>query len=92
MKYLLIPDNIRDLRVTVPIRTRSNAQKTHIYGVKASYNIPLYYLIAFPCICTFLRIFDLKPDYFFVFQGGGTQEYREYSKFRQRRKAEKESV
>ena len=49
-------------------------------------------LTAFPCICTFLRIFDLKPNYFFVFQGGGTQEYREYFKFRQRRKAEKESV
>ena len=76
------------LRVTVPIRTRSNAQKMHIYFVKASYNIPLYYLTAFPCICTFLRIFDLKPNYFFVFQGG-TQEYREYFKFRQRRKAEK---
>ena len=29
---------------------------------------------------------------FFVFQGGGTKEYREYFKFRQRRKAEKESV
>ena len=56
------------------------------------YNIPLYYLTAFPCICTFLRISDLKPNYFFVFQGGGTQEYREYFKFRQRRKAEKESV
>ena len=27
------------LRVTVPIRTRSNAQKTHIYFVKASYNM-----------------------------------------------------
>ena len=26
-------------RVTVPIRTRSNAQKTHIYGVKAAYNM-----------------------------------------------------
>ena len=26
-------------RVTVPIRARSNAQKTHIYGVKAAYNM-----------------------------------------------------
>ena len=26
-------------RVTIPIRTRSNAQKTHIYFVKASYNM-----------------------------------------------------
>ena len=80
------------LRVTVPIRTRSNVQKTHIYFVKAAYNIPLYYITAFPCICTFLRISDLKPNYFFVFQGGGTKEYWEYFKFRQRRKAEKESV
>ena len=80
------------VKVTIPIQTRSNAQKTHIYGVKASYNISLYYLTAFPCICTFLRISDLKPNYFFVFQGGGAKEYREYFKFRQRRKAEKESV
>ena len=79
-------------RVTVPIRTRSNVQKTHIYFVKASYNISLYYLTAFPCICTFLRISDLKPNYFFVFRGGGTQEYRAYFKFRQHRKTEKESV
>ena len=26
-------------RVTIPIRTRSNAQKTHIYFVKAAYNM-----------------------------------------------------
>ena len=71
-------------RVTIPIRTRSNAQKTHIYFVKAAYNISHRFSL-------YLHS-NLKQDYFFVFQGGGTQEYREYFKFRQRRKAEKESV
>ena len=44
------------VRVTTPIRTRSNVQKTHIYGVKAAYNMSYIISPLFLVSAHFLRI------------------------------------
>ena len=45
-----------NVRVTIPIRTRSNVQKTHIYFVKAAYNMSYIISPLFLVSAHFLRI------------------------------------
>ena len=44
------------VKVTIPIRTRSNAKKTHIYFVKAAYNMSYIISPLFLVSARFLRI------------------------------------
>ena len=41
----------REARVILPIRTRSNAQKTHIYGIKAAYNMSVKTVRSLTLLC-----------------------------------------
>ena len=56
LRSAFLQESGRGGRVTTPIRTRSNVQKTHIYGVKAAYNMSYIISPLFLVSAHFLRI------------------------------------